>query len=422
MKLVKTNQKGIYYTKNKSDKITYYGSYKSKITNNSVRKKLLVKDKHLEKYAKECLILLDKIKEENNNFNTNIIQDNEIEYKNYLSLNELAEIYFTTKYDTKKRKLQEQYNHLKEDEFNNFQVVKKKLYNQTKEQLRYKKNAYNTDLGNCKLNQMNRKIIDSFLENNLSNTNLGEKSKYMIFSQIKTIINFGIRKELINIKNPLDFINMKSVNKVRERVLSEKELKLLLETCKKYKQNINVYLSVYLAVLTGARANTILNIRKKDFDLENNTLSLYNFKSSKQYKLTLNKQSINWFRDKIFPYFNNSNEYIIRPIHEFNRKNPPQVLSVIPKKVYDIMDSLFNKDLDKQNNIDRDKIVNFHTIRRSIATNLVKGGTSVYNVMILLNHSSIDQTMKYLNITNNDLDNDLSNLMNNLFDKKTYIF
>jgi integrase len=136
-------------------------------------------------------------------------------------------------------------------------------------------------------------------------------------------------------------------------------------------------LSVYLAVLTRARANTILNIRKKDFDLGNNTLSLYNFKSSKQYKLTLNTQSINWFRDKIFPYFNNSNEYIIRPIHEFNRKNPPQVLNVIPKKVYNIMDSLFNKDLDKQNNIDRDKIVNFHTIRRSIATNLVKGGTSV---------------------------------------------
>ena len=35
--------------------------------------------------------------------------------------------------------------------------------------------------------------------------------------------------------------------------------------------------------------------------------------------------------------------------------------------------------------------------------------------MIFLNHSNIEQTMKYLNLSNNDLQKDVSNTMSNIF-------
>jgi len=79
------------------------------------------------------------------------------------------------------------------------------------------------------------------------------------------------------------------------------------------------------------------------------------------------------------------------------------------------MDELFNQGLNKKNNSDRDKVVNFHTIRRSIATNLVNNGTSVYDVMIFLNHSSVEQTMKYLNTGSNQLHSAVVDLMGNIF-------
>ena len=160
MKLIKTNQKGIYYTKNKSEKITYYGSYKSKITNNSVRKKLLVKDKHLEKYAKECLILLDKIKEENQNYNTDIVNE-ENEYQNYLTLNQLADIYFKNRYEYNIRRLKEQFPHIEDVEKNN--ITKPKLRNSKSIVSTFRINVRAYPLAELNVNTITRKICDDYI-------------------------------------------------------------------------------------------------------------------------------------------------------------------------------------------------------------------------------------------------------------------
>ena len=79
------------------------------------------------------------------------------------------------------------------------------------------------------------------------------------------------------------------------------------------------------------------------------------------------------------------------------------------------MDELFNQGLDKQNNQDRDFVANFHSIRRSVATNLARQGTSLYDVMVFLNHSSIEQTMKYLNMTSTNLGQEHNKLMSKIF-------
>lgn len=416
MKLIKTTQTGIYYTKTKRG-VTYYYNFKDPLTKVSKRIKLFNKETHLQKYLKECILKSEAIFESkqhiNINNNSSNVEEN-LTYQNYITLNQLQEKYYKYKHNQKKRLLKEQYNHLSNIHFVNSQQIKTKLANVKNEHLRYTKNVSKTKIANLPLNKILRTDVDFFINEDLGNSFLSSKSKFNIISLIKTIINFGIRLDIIDIKNPFEKIQFKNPMKQRERVLNQNELKLLLQKSKEYKNNINVYLGVYLGVLTAGRVNTILNIKKKDIDIENHTISLYNFKSSKQYKLQLNSESINWLKEKILPYYE-PEEYLIRQLRKQYRQNPPQPLSELPKKIYEIMDELFNKGLNKQNNLDRDKVVNFHTIRRSIATNLVKNGTSVYNVMILLNHSSVEQTMKYLNTTNNDLDNDISKLMNNIF-------
>lgn len=412
MKLIKTTQPGIYYVENKKG-VSYYFNYKDPLTKKSKRVKLFGKEQHLQKHIKECVIKSEEIKSNLLDRNTNVVLEKDT-YQNYMILNQLAEKYFSEKKYLKERQLREHYNNLTDEEFNNFQVVKKKLYGYEKELLRYKTNVWNTNIGKLALNRINNNEIDIFIKEHLGVSQLGAKSKFMIVSQIKTIINWAIRKKITNIQNPFTDIKFKNPHNQRERVLTKKELKLLLQTCKKYESNRNVYLSVYFAVLTAARANSILNIKKKDIDIKNKTISLYNFKSSRQYKIQLPKKGVKWLKNKVLPDYE-PEEYLIRPINKSRRQNPPQPFRDIPRPVYKIMDELFNEGLDKQNNLDRDKIVNMHCIRRSVATNLVKNGTSVYNVMVLLNHSSVEQTMKYLNTTHNNLDNDMTKLMGGIF-------
>lgn len=244
---------------------------------------------------------------------------------------------------------------------------------------------------------------------------MSQKSKFNLVTQIKTIFNFAIREEIINIENPFRTIMFKNPQRQRERVLSEQEIKSLLLECKeRMKSHPNIYLSVYLAVLTAGRSSTIRSIKAKDIDTENQTISLYNFKASRQYKLRITDEANKWLKSKVLPYYK-PEEFILRANNPERRSNPPKPIIEIPKSVYRIMDNMFNSHLDKTNNHDRDKVVNFHTIRRSIATNLAKSGTSLYDIMVLLNHSNIEQTMKYLNMEHNNLHAGVNSLMANIF-------
>jgi len=411
MKLIKTNQKGIYYVKN-LENITYYGSFKNPLTKQSKRVKLLVKDKYLDKYSKECIPLLDNIKKEYVNYNTNEVTETLI-YTNYKTLSEIGDIYFKSRVDKKTRLLKELYNHLTKEEFEENRTIQRQIYTTKKEKLRFIKNLEDSEILNKSVNKINKKNVNDYINIHLANKNLSQKSKFNVISLIKTVFNYSIKSDIINIKNPFENIIFKNPKRKRIKVLSENELILLLEECKK--EDINVYLSVYLGILTGGRKTSILNIRKKDIDVENGTITLTNFKvNNRNYTIKINENGMKWLKEKVLP-FREENDFIVQSTLERYRVNPPQPLKDTPMRVKKIMDILFNENLNKQNNLDRDYVVNFHTLRRTIGTHLIMNGTTIYNVMILLNHSSIQQTMDYLNITFNDLNNDLENFHNKLF-------
>ena len=332
--------------------------------------------------------------------------------KKTYTLNDLALLYFDRRKSKVRRKLREKNTHLKnEEQLESLPLLKIKLKGVQKEIYQYNKYVKNSKLGNMAVDKITMSELDEFLYEDLGESFLTEKSKFNIMSYLKTIVNSAITHLIIDIKNP--FVQkVKNPRKQRERVLSPEEIKLLLDTAKTH--NPNVYMPIYLAVLTAGRVNTILNIRKKDINLQEKTIYLNNIKASKQYKLALNDKSVAWFSKILVDYEND--EYLVRSVrpHLKQTKNFTQMMTM-PKKVYEIMDELFNQGLDKQNNQDRDFVVNFHSIRRSVATNLARQGTSLYDVMVFLNHSSIEQTMKYLNMTSTNLGNEHNKLMSKIF-------
>jgi len=348
------------------------------------------KNKNDLKNIKDVFVFIEKKDESNQT-----IIDHKIE--KIATLNELALIYFDNRMKIQKSKIIQEHTHLSLEEIDKLVMTKQKLYNIRKEINVYKKNIEKTQIAKTPLDMINSKILNDFMREDFGFLKLSQKSKWNIITQLKTIVNFAMQQELItNLSNPFNskIVKIKNPKKMRNRVLNEDELKTLLQEAKK--NNQNVYMPIYLALLTAGRANTILNIRKKDIDLKNRTIYLNNIKASKKYTLELNEGAIRWF-EKILQDYDNE-EYLVRCEKPQFRKIPYRPMRKLPQKIFEIMDNLFNEHLNKKDNGDRDNVVNFHSIRRSVATNLVKNGAVLYDVMKFLDHSSIQQTEKYLNL------------------------
>lgn len=401
---IRLSTKGLY---------TYYHSYRD--NNKKVKRvKLFTSDKHTA-----------------NNFKKAIIQSSQpIEVKTALkppkttSLNDLADKYFKSRYSKKLITLKQDYKHLAkgltDEEFTQIKLIKQRLASLKIEQQKYNKNVSKSNMAKLDILKISKQDISDYIYIDLPAMNLSSKSSFHMVNQIKTIFNYAIRNELINIANPFQNVKFKKPKPKKRKFLDIDELKLLLKTCKEYESNPNVYLAVYLGVITAARSKMILNIKKKDINLKTQEIKLSNFKANKTYSIKLNKESIDWLDDKVLKHINND-DYLIRSTNKAYLPEKPQPLSEMPQKIYEIMDELFNSHLNKQNNQDREDVVNFHTIRRSVATNLALQGTKIYDIMILLDHSSIKQTQEYLSLSNSSLSDETNKLFSNVFEPKKFI-
>ena len=406
---------GIQVRISKNEEATFYHNfrdYRKKV----VRKKLFTKPKYIEKDFLEAIVEIKKeeeIKKERLKIFKETGQPHYID-KNDKTLNDLSFTYFDKRKVKMIAKLKQEYNYLKNEDFFDNKIIKRKLANLKSETQKYNKNISKSKIANKPIKTITRNDVIRFVDFELNEKNLSQKSVSILISLIKTIVNSAMFDNQVDM-NPFQHIQVQNKKKSRVRFLNTDELKLLLDTCKEYESNFNIYLTVYLGILTASRARAVLDIQKKDINIKNKEIRLSNFKSSKHYSIKLNDKAVEWLDRKVLRHIG-ANDYLIQPTHQKDRKNPQQPLSEIPDKIYEIMDELFNKDLDKSNNNDRDFVVNFHTIRRSVATNLALQGSNIYDIMTLLNHSSTKQTEDYLSLNNISLSTETDKFLSSIFD------
>jgi len=84
-------------------------------------------------------------------------------------------------------------------------------------------------------------------------------------------------------------------------------------------------------------------------------------------------------------------------------------LEHIPEAYQKIVNRLFNQGLEVKDS--RNRVV-FHTLRHTFASQLAIAGTPIYTIQKLMNHKSIDMTMRYAKLSPNvaiDAVNSLAN-------------
>lgn len=350
-KRIKTNKTGIYYresiTNEKPDKI-YYIMYKD-INNKTKELKIGkysegVRENYCNQKRNE-IITKQRLGEEPP------VMANK-KQKSFLSFEALTVKYFETRKEGKSR--QSDFATINKHLIPFFD--KKNIETQTKEDIR------------ALIKQIKAKTTPKGIQ-------LSNKTVNNILTLLSSIINYGLKEELI--KNDLTkYINKDRVDNERERFLTIDEINELYKVLEHDKR---LYLFSKLALTTGGRLTTILNISKMDIDLSNQIITLKDFKNNSTYKTFLT--------DEISKLLQ---EYCkeLNPQDKLFKETP----TTIQRQMLKILHETFNVGIDKE---DRKNLVVLHTLRHTFASHLAIKGTPIFTIQKLMNHRDIKMTLRY---------------------------
>jgi len=420
MKIITTKHKGVSYNKLKNGDKTFYITYKDK-ENISRRRKVGKQSKGMTA-AQAFAILQDLNKTKKHQEVIHLADDS--------SLMSIAILYFqqqiTDRFGAVEAKFLQAGNReaperIKLDSFNygvnakriDFYIeylkelqayyppLAQKILNYRKVILKFKANVafygpYNTK----PLSETNKQEIN-FLTTRLLAMGKSKKTIADVISLLRSIVNWSIENDFYFGDNPFQGFKYTSKKKQRDRYLDKEEIGILLNRMKK--ENTNLYLCTYLGLVTAGRANTVLNIQKKDIDFKNNMITLINYKADRTYKILLTEDTIKYL--KKVTYSLDRDDYLIQPTRQKEYKKKP--LYKIPPKYYAICDELFNSNIDKK--IEPEKIVNYHTLRHTVASLMAIDGESIYKIKYLLDHKSIEETQRYAKLRTESLENMVEN-------------
>lgn len=237
---------------------------------------------------------------------------------------------------------------------------------------RYNKHIRDS-IGDLSIDDINLEILKDIQKQKQSDGYAPQTNNH-ILQLVKTIFNEAIKSEITKI-NPCDGLQWLKVNNDRERFLSSSEIDLLFGNI----EDKEVFLFTKLALITGARMQSILSIKKKDIDFKNKMITIQDFKNGSFYKGFFNNEVGELLTIRVKDLV--INDSVVR-----------YTKVMIQKRLTKILNELFNDGLDVKDAKNR---VVIHTLRHTFASHLAINGTPIYTIQKLMNHKSINMTLRY---------------------------
>ena len=274
-----------------------------------------------------------------------------------------------------------------------------------KESLYKYKNKIEPYFGQSSVEDITKEAVEKWLKNFQKDYKQASINSY--HATFKAILNYGIKeiKELERFINPLQKLSLKDPENERERVLSTDEIKHLFD-CLIHKPKAYLYVAVALG--TGARPQAVIITQKKDFDINNRTLTFPALKKGRRYPVPLIDSLYNKLLEATKDL--NADDYIFHPDNPKTNTTKPITYEGIKGQIQPLLDELFNKGLD---NNDRKHRVTFYTFRHTFATHLVKNpNVNLLDVKKLMSHSRLQMTERYAKV---ELHQGTRNALNGLY-------
>ena len=264
------------------------------------------------------------------------------------------------------------FNKLAERYFASLEVSSQKIYQQM-----YQKHIKD-GFGDVVIAKIDDSLIDE-LRALKTSEGYSQASIKQYVSLCVRISNFGVKRGIISY-SPFKYIKPFKINNTRLRYLSKTEISTLSSAAA---TNKVLDLFVKIALGTGARANSVLAIRKKDINLENKTITLQDFKRNNTYIGYLDEAAFKMVARHIEAF--GVNDFLVS---EDGTATKYQSIYLEFTKIF----NQFNAGLEKD---DRANRVVIHTLRHTFASHLAIAGVSIQEIQKLMNHKDIKQTLKY---------------------------
>ena len=210
-----------------------------------------------------------------------------------------------------------------------------------------------------------------------------------IVELFSTIFNYGLKKQFYKDGNPCIAIKPFKVDNQRERYLYTEDIHTLYH---ELEGNDMLSLFIRLALTTGSRLEGLLRLQRKDVDLQNNSITLYDLKNKETYKGFLSKD-VKKILIELFSGLS-ANSFLITLDNGKTQLTKRQIQC----RLKPILDRLFNEDLELN---DRKNRVVIHSLRHTFASHLAINGTPIFTIQKLMNHKDIKMTMRYAKLAPN---------------------
>ncbi|MFH1425795.1 MAG: site-specific tyrosine recombinase/integron integrase [archaeon] len=202
------------------------------------------------------------------------------------------------------------------------------------------------------------------------------KSKNTIMlaaASLKFFFNEVLKKEFSKIPMP------KKERKLPE-VLNKEEVRKLIEATDTVKSR----LIVSLLYSTGLRVSELVNLKKRDIDIKENTGWVRQGKGSKDRLFMMSKD----LTDELRGYLERKGkdyEFVFSKSKPLTTRNIQKILK------------------GAKNRAGIDKKATPHSLRHSFATHLLEGGTDIRTIQTMLGHASLSTTQVYTHISSEQI-------------------
>ena len=242
------------------------------------------------------------------------------------------------------------------------------------------KNHILKDLSNTSMADLKKLDIKRLHNEMITIKNLSRATanKFLIF--LSSAYKLANEFELLNSYNPCRGIKEFELNNQRQIFLTQSQTKRLLNEVNK-SSNIHLKYIVPMLLLSGARKREVLDAKWNDFDNINNLWTIPITKNGKKRILPITKPL----------------QTILNQIPK--DKTPYLFASPITLKPYISIYQSWNSARVKANL----KEVRMHDLRHTYASALVNAKCSLYEVQILLGHSTAKMTQRYAHLSNESL-------------------
>lgn len=229
----------------------------------------------------------------------------------------------------------------------------------------------------CELDLIDNKKIISFIRfRKEKNPKVSGTTLNMYIATLKRIVKYNSNKIL-------EFDNLpenSKIPRVIDPIVIEKVFNHL-RSYFKYKESLRNLVLFKLLLDTGLRVNEALNLRIRDIDMESNTIHV---------KITKTK------RERYVFFTDSTKKILIRLLTTHNIKDYIFINYKAKKRLN--VDAIQNVCFRLEKRLDLPDRIRPHKWRHTFATNFLKRGGDLESLRLILGHSSLKTTQRYLHL------------------------